>query len=90
MSISPFVAAGFLCEQERRSGFKLAIVVGHYEHKVRVRYWRAASRQWTKPTLVEVDALDHLFTADREKHGKVIEQARAEAIASGIAGRVWS
>lgn len=90
MAISILVATGYLCCQRRRSGFKLALVVGYSENKMRVRYWRAASMQWTKPTLVEAEELDGLTTEDKAKHALVIGRASRDALNLKLAGLVWS
>lgn len=88
------VSLGLVCRQARRSGFKLAIVVGYpasdASWKLRVCFWRAASRCWTKPTLVEPDTLQMLDQADHDKRGALIKRASQAALDLKLVGRVWS
>lgn len=83
------VAAGFLCKRERRSGFKLALVVGHHEDNHRVCFWRANSKRWTLPQTISADDLDHLTSKDMRKHARDVEDATRSAVESGLAKRVW-
>lgn len=83
--ISILVATGFICRHRRSSGFKLAVVVGYSENKMRVRFWRAASQKWTLPTLVDASDLDHLSADDHRKHQRAIRDASACAPV-----KVWS
>lgn len=83
------VRTGFMCRHTRTSGFKLAIVVGYpssaYVDKLRVRYWRAASRVWTQPVLVDRDSLTGLNESDYAKHARTIKLAAEAATV-----RAWS
>jgi hypothetical protein len=88
--ISILVATGFMCRHTRPSGFKLAVVVGYSENKMRVRYWRAASKKWTLPTLVEADELTGLNEGDYAKHRATIKRAAQVALDLKLVGRVWS
>jgi len=90
MAISFVVARGYLCCQRRRSGFKLAIVVGYKEDDMRVCFWRAASGKWTKPTTIAAADLDHLLQQDQLKHLKDIKRAVDAAIEQKLVEKVWS
>ncbi len=85
MAISIVVAHGFICRHSRRSGFKLAVVVGYSGNNMRVRFWRAASKKWTLPTVVDANDLDHLSAEDHRKHERTIKEASACAPV-----KVWS
>jgi len=89
------VNLGLVCRQARSSGFKLALVVGYPTaaasgSKLRVCFWRAASKRWTQPALVEVDALEMLVEADHQKRSAVIRRACQVALDLKLVGRVWS
>jgi hypothetical protein len=90
MAISFVVAKGFLCCQRRRSGIKIAIVVGYKGDDMRVCFWRAASGQWTKPQTVPAADLDHLLQQDQLKHIKTIKRAVDAAIEQKLVEKVWS
>ena len=80
--ISIAVATGFMCRHVRSSGYS--------EDKMRVRYWRAASKRWTLPTLVDASDLTGLNEADYKKHGPTIKRGSEAALALKLVGRVWS
>lgn len=89
------VGVGLMCRSVRSSGFKVALVVGYpsattHGDKLRVRVWRAATKRWTDPVLVERDKLTMLVEADYKKHKATIKHAAAAALAAKYVARVWS
>lgn len=78
--MTPLGYVGRLFRNTRASGFKLALVVGAGNgDRQRVRFWRANSRCWTNPTLIELEFLQELTPAERAKHRKTIDAAFALA-----------
>jgi hypothetical protein len=92
--ISADVGDGMLCRHRRVSGFKLALVVGHPSRavggKVRIRLWRAVSRKWTQPRLIDVDELEPLFESDHKKYAPSIKRAAQAALDLKLVARTWS
>lgn len=73
---------GYVVRNTRVSGFKLAIIVGHStkgDDRLRVRYWRANTSQWTLPVLVRRDFLQALTDDERAQRAGVIDKAIAAA-----------
>jgi tRNA(Leu) C34 or U34 (ribose-2'-O)-methylase TrmL len=92
MSIPLITKAGFICRHTRSSGFKLALVVGFPDSfdKLRVRVWRAASKQWTQPQLVKKTELARLTDEERKQRIALIRRAATTAIDLDIVDEVQS
>lgn len=80
---------GYLVRNTRTSGFKLAVVGLAVGDKYRVRFWRANTRQWTQPTLIEGQYLQTLTLDEKTKRRGLIEQA-SRAARELLGFEVWS
>jgi hypothetical protein len=83
---------GFICRHSRRSGFKLALVVGFPAafDKLRVRIWRGHSKRWTQPQLVAKTKLLRLTDEDVKTHLPLIRRASREALDLDIVPEIQS